>query len=383
MTSKGDILLPIEHRKPGYGAVDSTTTNTVIYCVHGKPKTACCDDDNNGSPSSDIQISKLPTGTQLHCHVPRRDGIDKKARTKLIIASVLCVTFMIIEIVGGVLSNSLAIASDAAHLLTDFAGFMISLFAIYIAGRPSTQRLSFGWYRAEVIGALTSVLLIWVITGILVMLAVQRVVTGDYEVDPTIMLITSLVGLGANLIMACSLHQHAHSRTAEGGIDLDSHRNINVHAAFIHVLGDILQSVGVFIAALVIYFRPDWKIADPICTFLFSVLVMFTTFAIIRDALLVLMEATPKYLDYTEIMETLLQIPGVIRVHSLRIWALSISKTALAAHLAIDISANPEQILKDATRTVHTKYNFFETTIQIEMYQPEMEDCGQCLNPPK
>lgn len=87
--------------------------------------------------------------------------------------------------------------------------------------------------------------------------------------------------------MAGSLHQHAHAHTPDGGIDHTNHRNINVHAAFIHVLGDILQSVGVFIAALVIYFRPEWKIADPICTFIFSVLVMFTTFTIIRDALLV------------------------------------------------------------------------------------------------
>lgn len=95
------------------------------------------------------------------------------------------------------------------------------------------------------------------------------------------------------------------------------------------------------------------------------------------------MEATPKYLDYTEILNTLLQIPGVVRVHSLRVWALSISKTAIAAHLAIDSTASSEQILLEATRTVHTKYNFFETTLQIEVYQPEMEDCGQCLNPPK
>lgn len=107
---------------------------------------------------------------------------------------------MLAEIVGGYLSNSLAIATDAAHLLTDFASFMISLFSLWIATRPATRRMSFGWYRSEVIGALTSVLLIWVVTGILVYLAVERVVQKDFEIDAFMMLITSGLGVLVNLM---------------------------------------------------------------------------------------------------------------------------------------------------------------------------------------
>merc|ERR1719173_213648 len=117
----------------------------------------------------------------LHCHQSRREGVDKRARRKLITAAGLCLLFMIAEIVGGVLSNSLAIATDAAHMLTDFASFLISLFAIWMAAKPKSQKMSFGWHRAEVLGATVSVLMIWLVTGILVYYAVVRATGGDFE----------------------------------------------------------------------------------------------------------------------------------------------------------------------------------------------------------
>lgn len=137
-----------------------------------------------------------------HCHTANsaNPGIDRSARKKLIIASLLCLLFMIGETVGGLLANSLAIATDAAHLLTDFASFMISLFSIWMASRPATKKMSFGYYRSEVIGALTSVLLIWVVTGILVLMAVQRLVSGQYDIDAPIMLITAGIGVIVNIM---------------------------------------------------------------------------------------------------------------------------------------------------------------------------------------
>ncbi|GBP97573.1 Zinc transporter 2 [Eumeta japonica] len=314
----------------------------------------------------------------------------------------------------GYLSNSLAIATDAAHLLTDFASFMISLFALWVASRPATRRMPFGWYRAEVIGALVSVLLIWVVTGILVYMAVQRVIYRQFEIDATVMLITSAVGVVVNLIMGLTLHQHGHSHGGGGGghghshgegnpvlnskrdaADAEtgsqenaapaaashSHENINVRAAFIHVLGDFLQSFGVLVAAIVIYFKPSWDLVDPICTFLFSILVLLTTFNIIKDALLVLMEGSPRGLDFQDVANTFLSIPGVVRVHNLRMWALSLDKTALAAHLAIRPGMSPQEVLDEATRQVHDKYNFFEMTLQIEEFNDGMEACSQCKMP--
>lgn len=427
------------------------STPAQIFCLHGR--------------SNNIEVRD-------HCHRARSEGVDIKARRKLIVASILCLVFMIAEIVGGVLSNSLAIATDAAHLLTDFASFMISLFAIWIAGRPSTQRMSFGWYRAEVIGAMASVFMIWVITGILVWLAIGRLISGDYEVDAKIMLITSGLAILVNVIMGVQLqhghshglgggHGHSHgapskkskklkqkpphvhatstpcsdspTQRIEGGVafapedaelpgsglptysyqnaklvdpslDLEiaavlaetapgAHHhggsagreavNMNVRAALIHVIGDVIQSVGVFVAAGVIYFWPEYAIVDPICTFVFSIIVLFTTFTIMKDALLVLMEGTPNYMHYAEVLQIFQGIEGVERVHNLRIWALSINKVALSAHLAIAVNANPKQILDAATSAVHLRYNFFETTIQIEDYTAQMESCLQCNVPEK
>lgn len=363
----------------------------VIYCVHGKPNDGCCkvlegeiiDILSDEDKISTVTRENIAT-TELvnkHCHRSASPDIDTTARKKIITASILCVIFMIGEILGGYLSNSLAIASDAAHLLTDFASFMISLFSLYMASRPCSRKMLFGWYRAEVIGAITSVLMIWVVTGVLVFMAVQRIIYQTYEINAEIMLITSGIGVLVNLIMGFTLHQHGHSHNNDHSGKINTSDNINVRAAFIHVVGDFIQSFGVFIAALVIYFKTNWIIIDPICTFLFSVLVLFTTFSIMKDALMVLMEALPKGIDFEDVMNILLKIDGVKRVHNLRIWALSLDKIAMSAHIAIDPGTNPQTILMVATKDIHDKYNFFEMTLQIEEFQNVMEDCIQCRNP--
>ncbi|OWR46682.1 proton-coupled zinc antiporter SLC30A2-like isoform X3 [Danaus plexippus] len=412
MTEDTKPLLLFKDAKASYGTDNPARGRRVIFCVHGNPSTGCCAVIETSADGDEVARTNSIT-EERHCHRSRNEEIDKRARRKLIIASVLCVIFMIGEIVGGYLSNSLAIATDAAHLLTDFASFMISLFSLWVASRPATRRMPFGWYRAEVIGALTSVLLIWVVTGILLYMAVQRVIYKSFEIDATVMLITSAVGVAVNLVMGLTLHQHGHSHGGQAGhghshgganpvlnnkerVDSDaesssshtqevhSHthgENINVRAAFIHVLGDFLQSFGVLVAAIVIYFKPEWSLVDPICTFLFSVLVLLTTYNIIKDALLVLMEGSPRGVDFQEVANTFLSLPGVVRVHNLRMWALSLDKTALAAHLAIRSGVSPQKVLEQATRLVHEKYNFFEMTLQIEEFSDVMEQCRQCEMP--
>ena len=161
----------------------------MIYCIHGRDENNCCKSD---------QTNVEPP----HCHDIGRnkEGVDQSAKRKLIIACILCCMFMIVEVVGGFLANSLAIATDAAHLLTDLAGFLISLFSIHIATRPRSFGMSFGWHRAEVIGALTSVVLIWIITGILCYMAVQRIINKEYEIDAVIMVTTAAIGVVVNLM---------------------------------------------------------------------------------------------------------------------------------------------------------------------------------------
>lgn len=409
-------------------SVGTSHPNSIItYCIHGRDTELCCEMTctKDGKTNSVSQKIDLP-----HCHTydEERSKTDKQARFRLILASILCLLFMLVEVVGGVLANSLAIASDAAHLLTDFASFMISLFSIWMATRPASRRMSFGWHRAEVVGALTSVLLIWVVTGILCYVATERIIENNFEVDASIMVITAAVGVAVNLIMGMALTlggvPHGHSHSGGGGhggygghlhsgdhhhksdqSEVDSHGNeehahshdvaesgtrayssskhqgkgnINVRAAFVHVLGDFFQSLGVLIASLVIYFFPEYHIIDPICTFIFSVIVLFTTFTIIRDVLNVLMEGIPKGIDMQEVQKTLFNIRGVRKVHNLRIWSLSLDKAALSTHLAIEKGYEPSKILNDALREVKSRYDIFELTIQIEQYQVEMQECEQC-----
>lgn len=354
--------------------------NSLILCSHGNPPENCCKEI----------ISEELMGSQ-HCHPLRDAGVDKKARRRLIMASILCLLFMIGEVVGGLLSNSLAIATDAAHLLTDFASFMISLSALWLASRPATKRMSFGWYRAEVIGAMTSVLLIWVVTAILVYMAVQRIVSKQYEINATIMLITAAVGVAVNIIMGISLqyggvphgHSHGSDSPKEHGHTHDGKgtNNINVRAAFIHVVGDFIQSLGVLVAACIIYFDPELGIVDPICTFLFSVLVLITTFKIMKEALNVLMEGIPRGIDFLEVQRVVFAIHGVVKVHNLRIWSLSMDKIALSAHLAIAPQEDAMSILRQASKEIRSKFDIFELTLQVEEYKEDMQACSQCQDP--
>jgi Co/Zn/Cd efflux system component len=170
------------------------------FCKHGKNAQNCCQLQAVEESTDSLRMKQ--TGDWSHCHSPDQASsrIDNVAKRKLIIACVLCLLFMAAEVVGGFLSGSLAIATDAAHLLTDLASFLISLFSIWLASRPPSKKYNYGWYRAEVVGALTSVLMIWVITGILVYIAIQRLINKDYGVEQTIMLISAGIGVLINLV---------------------------------------------------------------------------------------------------------------------------------------------------------------------------------------
>ncbi|KAM4701725.1 proton-coupled zinc antiporter SLC30A2 [Discoglossus pictus] len=337
---------------------------------------------------SDMNSIELGQNGNKHCHsVGSIDDWHSKekqrARRKLYVASVICLLFMIGEVIGGYLAHSLAIMTDAAHLLTDFASMMISLFALWVSSRPATKTMNFGWHRAEILGALLSVLSIWVVTGVLVYLAVERLISDNYEIEGEAMLITSACAVAVNIIMGLNLHQteHGHSHGSQGFHSHDSHKNPNVRAAFIHVLGDLLQSLGVLIAAYIIYFKPEYKMIDPICTFLFSVLVLVTTISILRDVLLVLMEGTPKGVDFNMVKDTLLSIHGVKALHSLHIWALTVSQPVLSVHIAVNEDADAQLVLKEASSLLQNKFHFHTTTIQVENYSEDMKDCQKCRDP--
>ncbi|XP_015232404.1 PREDICTED: zinc transporter 8 [Cyprinodon variegatus] len=380
-----------------------------------------------GSVSDLDRWQRDGSGEAKHCHdnshaQEDREKEKKGARRRLYVVSVICLLFMIGEVVGGYLAGSLAVMTDAAHLLTDLTSFVISLFSLWLSSKPATQKLSYGWHRAEILGALLSVFTIWLVTGVLVYLAVERIVNDHYTIEGHIMLITSGCAVVANIIMALTLHQsghghshgglsshgHGHSHSAKSEkkriymsngihsndrIDMEGNHadsgqraqqaNASVRAAFVHVMGDLLQSVSVLVSAIIIFFKPEYKIADPICTFLFSILVLCTTFTIMRDILLVLMEGTPSGVRYSEVRDRLLAVNGVIAVHNLHIWALTMNQAVLSAHIAIDDSVDAQTVLREMTQACFSSFNFHSITIQMERQADLKPGCTLCENPKK
>lgn len=345
-----------------------------------------------------------------------------RARKKLQLACVFSILFMLAEIIGGFLAGSLAIMTDAAHLLSDVGGFCISLFALWVGSLPASSTHSFGFQRAEVLGAVISVLVIWVLTGCLVYAAVERFMedlSGNRkeQVDGKLMFIVACIGLVVNIVLMKILshghghshggghghshgpsiadlrgeEQHGHSHDHGHGHSHGSHdleegspqkkklqeaENINIQAAYIHALGDFFQSIGVCVAGGLIWYKPEWQIADPIATFLFSIIVLGTTIGVIRDSVHVLMEGTPEGIDLDEIETGLRALPSVKTIHDLHIWSLSLGVPSLSTHV---VSEDADVALHEAQEFLMS-HGINHTTIQVEkstyVYP---SDCGDLL----
>ncbi|XDV35008.1 hypothetical protein PO909_005064 [Leuciscus waleckii] len=345
----------------------------------------------NGAKMYTITTENVSSGEMKdgkHCHdnsraLEDREREKKLAKKRLYIVSAVCLVFMVGEIIGGYFAGSLAVMTDAAHLLVDLTSFIISLGSLWLSSRPATRTLNYGWHRAEILGALLSVFSIWLVTGVLVYLAVERLIDDDFTIEGTVMLITSGCAVLANIIMALTLHQSGHGHSHGGLSTGHSHDHGNVRAAFVHVIGDLLQSVSVLVSALLIFFKPEYKIADPICTFLFSLFVLGTTFTIMRDIIIVLMEGTPAGVNYNEVRDRLLQVKGVKAVHNLHIWALTMNQAVLSAHVAIEDTVEAQAVLREITQACFNTYSFHSVTIQLEQQEDQRPDCSLCQDPAK
>ncbi|XP_021242090.1 zinc transporter 8 [Numida meleagris] len=328
-----------------------------------------------------------------HCHGDSQAYEDRKteqhqARRKLYTASVICIIFMVAEITGDYIAGSLAVVTDAAHILVDLTSFLISLFSLWLASKPPTKQLTFGWHRAEVLGALMSMIIVWMVTGVLTYLASMRLLHPNYDIDATVMLITSACAVLANILLSLILHQtgHGHSHGAQARETMLASQekpavsNASLRAAFVHAVGDLFQSISVLISALIIFFKPEYKIADPICTFVFSIFVLATTITILRDILIVLMEGTEKGLTYDAVKARILAVEKVESVHNLHLWSLTMNQTILSAHVATD-TVDSQKILKDITQALFEHYSFHSITIQIESGEDQKQNCVFCQEP--
>ena len=333
--------------------------------------------NNNNNSINQEEEDSLSSEQDNHHHDHNIDQND--AMKKLFYVSIVCLIFMCIEIIGGYLANSIAIMSDAAHLLSDLFGFAISIISITISKKVATNTMSFGFHRAEIIGALVSVTLIWGLTLWLLYEATVRIIN-PVQVDSIIMIIIAVIGFLFNVIMGIVLswngighvhimHNHKHDEEHEHEHDDDDehehkkNKNVNLRAALIHVIGDALQNIGILIAGIIIYFFPSYNIMDPLCTYIFSIIVGFTTISILKDCISVLMEGVPMETDLNSIEKDLKSIDGVIDIHDLHVWCLSIGKISMSCHLSCK---NPQKTLVIAHKLLKKKYKISHTTIQVE-----------------
>ncbi|XP_064931960.1 probable proton-coupled zinc antiporter SLC30A4 isoform X2 [Columba livia] len=249
----------------------------------------------------------------------------------------------------------------------------------------------------EVLSAIISVLLVYILMAFLLYEAVQRTIHMDYEINGDIMLITAAVGVAVNLIMGFllnqsgHLHSHSHSHphshvpqsnppnaAQSGG---HGHSSLAVRAAFVHALGDLVQSIGVLVAAYIIRFKPEYKIADPICTYVFSILVVLTTVRILCDTGVIIMEGVPKHLNVDRIKEDLMKIEDVYSIEDLNVWSLTAGKTTAIVHLQLvpGSSSKWEEVQAKARHLLLNTFGMYKCSVQLQTYRQERsKTCASC-----
>lgn len=275
-------------------------------------------------------------------------------RKKLTIALIITVSFMFAEIIGGIWSNSLALLSDAGHMFSDAFSQALSLIAFTLAAKPITSKRTYGFYRFEILAAFINGITLAVIAVYIYYEAFQRIVNPP-EVQSNIMLVIAFFGLLANIAAAWVLSR------GEG-----SKENLNMRSAFLHVLGDLLGSVGAIAAGLLIMFF-GWYIADPIISIVIATLVLLSGWRVTKESVRILIEATPKHIDADKLKRKVKEIGGVVDIHDLHVWTLTSGVEMLTCHVVIEKGKNTQEMLLLVRGIIHDSFGIDHVTLQIEM----------------
>lgn len=285
-----------------------------------------------------------------HSHGISSRGGDKKGLT---IALLTTAVIMIVEFLGGLITNSLALLSDSGHMLSDVSSLAFSLIAMWFASKPPSPQKTYGFYRFEILAALLNGLTLFIIAGIIIWEAYERLFDPPNVISGTMIAIAA-IGLTANLFSAWML-------TRKGDVS----SNVNVRSAYLHILGDALGSVGAIIAGILMS-AFAWYIADPIISVIVALLILKSAWGIIDESIHILMEGTPPTVEVDEVKQALLAIPGVKNIHDLHIWTVTSGIDSLTCHLLIDSEQNSQDVLQQAILTIEKHFNIQHTTIQIE-----------------
>lgn len=270
---------------------------------------------------------------------------------RLTLALGLTVGYMVAEVIAGLITGSLALLADAAHMLTDAGGLALALVAIRFAERAATPRLTYGYLRTEILSAVLNAVVLLVVTVFILYEAYQRLLVPP-EILSGPMLVVACVGLVVNLISM---------RLLAGG----SSESLNVRGAYFEVLSDMLGSMGVIVAALIVMWT-GWGLADPLIAAGIGLFIVPRTWRLLKQAMHILMEGTPPEVDMSLLETVLCEIPGVIAVHDLHVWTITSGLDSMSGHLVVTDMQSAREVLPAARRLMKEGFNIDHITIQIE-----------------
>lgn len=282
-------------------------------------------------------------------HPATSPSTENKKRLMIVLA--LTGTYLIAEVVGGILTGSLALLADAGHMLTDVSGLAIALFAIHIAELPANEKRTFGYYRAEILSSVMNAVILIGLSLYILFEAYQRFQSPP-EVKSTGMFIVAGVGLVINLI-GMKLLKSA------------SEKSLNMKGAYFEVLSDLLTSIGVMVGAVIIAIT-GWNWVDPVVSAGIGLFIFPRTWILLKEAVGVLLEGTPANLNLQSLRETLCKIPGVESIHDLHAWSVTSGMNAVSAHVVLSDSQQSFEILKIARESILSNFEVSHVTLQLE-----------------
>ncbi len=276
---------------------------------------------------------------------------ERSGKKRLVLAISITGSWFVIELAGGIYSNSLALIADAAHMLTDLGALGLSLFALQISTRPATHEKTYGYLRAEILAALANGIFL-VLVGLYIFYEAYQRFLEPPEIKSVPMLLVATTGLLANLVTAHILFR-------------SRNESLNLRGAFLHVMMDTLGSAGAILAGFLIWLK-QWYLADAVVSVIVGTLVLYSSWKLVSESVDILLEATPRHLNISDILKDLGSVEGVASIHDLHIWSISTRMAAMSCHVVLKAEEDPGLVLSELSRLMREKYEVSHTTIQIE-----------------
>lgn len=292
-----------------------------------------------------------------HAHDLRQQSTGGKR--DLLIALSITILMMIAEVIGGLLSNSLALLSDAGHMLTDNLALLLSFFAMKFATMPATEKRTFGFYRLEILAALINGIILVVVSLYIIYQAYLRMINPQ-RVEGMLMLIVAAIGLVANIIGAVVLMKHSHS-------------NLNIRGAYLHIVGDAFSSVGVVVGGVIIL-STGWYLIDPILSILISFVIIYGAWALVKESVSILLESVPSHIDIETVATAIGKVRGVREAYHIHVWTITSGVHAMSAHVLIDdqLVSRSRDLIDDIKTLLAEKFKILHSTIQLECERCDM-----------